>query len=67
MAHVQDSLKTNGYKQWMLQVLKSKQQLSITSTRPNIDVGLPCMQGTSEALTRVFKAHVVGTYNRHIN
>ncbi len=25
------------------------------------------MQGTSEALTRVFKAHGVGTYNRHIN
>ena len=25
------------------------------------------MQGTSEALTRVFKAHGVGTYNRPIN
>ena len=57
MAHVQDSQKTNGYKQWMFNVPKPKQQQSITSTRPNINVGLPCMQGTSEALTRVFKAH----------
>ena len=52
MAHVQDS---------------QQQQQRFTSTRPNINVGLPCMQGTSEALTRVFKAHGVGTYNRHIN
>ena len=67
MAHIQDSLKTNGYKQWMFKVPKPKQQQSITSTRPTINVGLACMQGTSEALTRVFKAHGVGTYNRHIN
>ena len=67
MAHVQDSLKTNEYKQWIFKVPKPKQQQSITSTRPNINVGLPCMQGTSEALTRVFKAHGVGTYHRHIN
>ena len=57
MAHVQDSQKTNGYKQWMFKVPKPKQQQSITSTKPNINVGLPCMQGTSEALTRVFEAH----------
>ena len=67
MAHVQDSLKTNNYKQWICKVPKPKQQQSITSTRPNINVGLPCMQGTSEALTSVFKAHEVGTYHRHIN
>ena len=67
MAHVHDSLKTNEYKQWMFKVPKSKQKQSIPSTRPKINVGLPCMQGTSEALTRVFKAHGVGTYNRHIN
>ena len=67
MAHVQDSLKTNEYKQWMFKVPTPKQQQSITSTRSNINVGLPCMQGTSEALTRVFKAHGVGTYHRHIN
>ena len=33
----------------------------------NINVGLPYMQGTSEELSRVFKAHVVGTYHRPIN
>ncbi len=67
MAHVEDSLMTNWYEQWMLQVPKSKQQLSITSTRPKIDVGLPCMQGTAEALARIAKAHGVGTFNRHNN
>ena len=34
MAHIQDSLKTNGYKQWMFKVSKPNQQQSITSTRP---------------------------------
>ncbi len=67
MAHVQDSLKINGYKRWMFKVPKPKQQQSIASTRPNINVGLPCMQDTFKALASVFKAHGVGTYNRHIN
>ena len=67
MAHIQDSLKTNGYKQWMFKVQKPNQQQSITSTRPKINVGLSCMQGTSEALTRTAKAHGVGTFNRQIN
>ncbi len=67
MAHIQDSLKTNGYKQWMSKVSKPNQQQSITSTRPKINVGLSCMQGTSEALTRMAIAHGVGTFNRHIN
>ena len=64
MAHVQDALKTNGYKTWMFKVPRPKQQQSTTSTgtRPKSNVGLPYMQGTSEALTRVFKAHGVGTY-----
>ena len=66
-AHVQDSLETNGYKQWMFKVPKPKQSQSITSTGPNINVGLSCMQDTFEALASVFKAHGVGTYNRHIN
>ena len=35
--------------------------------RPKTNVGLPYRQGTSEALTRVFKAHGVGTYHRPIN
>ena len=39
MAHLQDSLKTNEYKQWMFNVPKPKQQQSITSTRRNINVG----------------------------
>ena len=69
MAHVQDALMTNGYKQWMFKVPRPKQQQSITSTgtRPNINVGLPYMQGTSEALTPVFKTHAVGTCHRPIN
>ena len=69
MAHVQDALKTNGYKTWMFKVPRPKQQRSTTSTgtRPKTNVGLPYMQGTSEALTRVFKAHGVGTYHRPIN
>ena len=67
MAHIQDSLKTNGYKQWMFKVSKPNQQQSITSTRPTINVGLSCMQGTSEALTCMVKAHGVSTFNRHIN
>ena len=69
MAHVQDALKTNGYKTWMFKVPMPKQQQSTTSTgtRPKTNVGLPYMQGTSEALTRVFKAHGVGTYHRPIN
>ena len=59
MAHVQDALKTNGYKQWMFKVPRPKQQQSTTptGTRPKTNVGLSSMQGTSEALTRVFKAH----------
>ena len=62
MAHVQDALKTNGYKQWMFKVPKPKQQQSTTptGTRPKTNVGLPYMQGTSEALTRVFKALTIG-------
>ena len=69
MAQVQDALKTNGYKQWMFKVPRPKQQQSTTptGTRPKTNVGLPYMQGTSEALTRVFKAHGVGTYHRPIN
>ena len=67
MAHIQDSLNTNGYKQWMFKVPKPNQQQSITSTRPKINIGLSCMQGTSEALTRMAKAYGVGPYNRHIN
>ena len=67
MAHVHDSLKTNGHKQWMFNVPKPKQQQRITSTMPKINVGLLCMQGTSEAFARVFKAYGVGTCNRHIN
>ena len=67
MAHIQDSLKTNGYKQWMFKVPKPNQQQSITSIRPKLNVGLSCMLGTSEALTRMAKAHGVGTFNRHIN
>ena len=69
MAHVQDAVKTNGYKQWMFKVPRPKQQQSTTptGTRPKTNVGLPYMQGTSEALTRVFKAHGVGTYHRPIN
>ena len=65
MAHVQDTLKTNGYKQWMFKVPRPKQQQSTIPirTRPKTNVGLPYMQGTSEALKRVFKAHVVGTYH----
>ena len=57
MAHDQDSLKTNRYKQWMFKVPKPKQQQSITSigTSPKTNVSLPYMQGTSEALTRVSK------------
>ena len=38
-----------------------------SGTRPNINVGPPYMKGSSEALTRVFKAHGVGTYHRPIN
>ena len=65
----EDALKTNGYKQWMFKVPRPKQQQSTTSTgtRPKTNVGLPYMRGTSEALTRVFKAHGVGTYHRPIN
>ena len=68
MADVQDALKTNGYKQWMFKVPRPKQQQSITptGTRPKTNVGLPYIQGTSEALTRVFKAHWVDTYHRSI-
>ena len=69
MAYVQDALKTNEYKQWMFKVPRFKRQQSTTSTgtRPKTNVGLPHMQGTSEALARVFKAHGVGTYRRPIN
>ena len=67
MAHIQDSLKTNGYKQWMFKVSKPNQQPSVTSTRPTINVGLSCMQGTSEAFTCMVKAHGVSIFNRHIN
>ena len=58
MAHVQDALKTNGYKQWMFKVPRPTQQQSTppTGTRPKTNVGLLYIQGTSEALTRVFKA-----------
>ena len=63
---LQDALKTNGYKQWMLNVLRPKQQqrTTPTGTRHKTNVGL---QGTSDALARVFKAHGVGTYHRPIN
>ena len=44
-----------------------QQSTTPTGTRPKTNVGLPYMQGTSEALTRVFKAHGVGTYHRPIN
>ena len=69
ICHVQDALKNNGYKQWMFKIPKHKQQQSITSTGtiPTINIGLSYMHGTSEALTRVFKAHGVGTYHRPIN
>ena len=69
MAHLQDPLKTNGYKQYMFKVPRRKQQHSTTptGTRPKTNVGLPYMQRTSEALIRVFKAHGLGTYHRPIN
>ena len=53
----------------MFKVPRPKQQQSTTSTgtRPKTNAGLPYMRGTSEALTRVFKAHGVGTYHRPIN
>ena len=59
MSLVQDALMTNSYKQWMFLVRIPKQQPSTTSTwtRHTTNVGLPNMQGTSEALTRVFKVH----------
>ena len=62
MAHVQDALKTNGYKQWMFKVPRPKQQQSTTptGTRPKTNVGLPYMQCTSEALTRVFSSKHMG-------
>ena len=52
MSHVQDALKTNGYKQWMFKVPRPKQQHSTisTGTRLKTNVGLPYMQGISEAL-----------------
>ena len=48
---------------------RPKQQQSTASAgpRPKTNVGLPYMQDTSEALTRVFKTHGVGTYQRPIN
>ena len=53
----------------MFKVPRPKQQQSTTptGTRPKTNVGLPYMQGTSEAFTRVYKAHGVGTYHRPIN
>ena len=62
-------VKISGYKQWMFKVPRPKQQQSTTptGTRPKTNVGLSYIQGTSEALTRVFKAHGVGTYLRPIN
>ena len=57
----------------MFKVTQPKQQQGTMSTvaRSNMSVGLPYMQGTSEALTRVFKAHGlsdgVGTYHLPIN
>ena len=43
MAHVQDVLKTNGYRQWMFKVPRPKQQQGTTptGTRPKTIVGLP--------------------------
>ena len=69
MAHVHDALKTNGYKQWMFKIPIPKHQQSTTptGTRPKTNVFLPYMQGTSDVLTRVFKAHGLGTYHRPIN
>ena len=54
MAHFQDALKTNGYKQWMFKVPRPKPQQSTTptGTRPKTNVGLPYIQGNSEALTQ---------------
>ena len=46
---------------------KQQQNTTPTGTRPKTNVGLPYMQGTSEALTHVFKEHGVGTYHRPIN
>ena len=63
MAHVQDSMKTNGYKQWMFKVPKPKQQQSITSTRPNINVGLPCVQDTFEARKCVQSGHLQSAHS----
>ena len=53
----------------MFKVPRPKQQQSTTptGTMPKTNVGLPYIQGTSEALTRVIKAHGVGTYHRPIN
>ena len=46
---------------------QTTQSTTSTGTRPKTNVGLPYMQGTSEALARVFKAHGVGTYHRPVN
>ena len=72
IAHVKDALRANNYKEWALKVPKDKIKKAVDSDQQSnrkakITVGIPYMQGMSEPLQRVFRAHGVNMYHKPVN
>ena len=68
--HVKTALRTNGYPDWMFTIPKKKDKEpkdKTTTKNKKLNIGMPYVRGTSEALHRVFKRHGVNMYHRPYN
>ena len=65
--HVKRALRTNQYEEWAFETPRAKPRDKPRPNRARTSIGLPYIHGTSEKLSRIFRAHDVGVYHRPIN
>jgi len=67
---VKNTLKTNGYPEWMFTIPKKAEKKKEVNKEPSArkpSVGMPYIRGTSEQLHRIFRKHGVNMYHRPYN